>query len=255
MVISRRRAVRDAGPREQIMAVCHDPQSATPLEICEVCVRLLPVTGAALVEMIDVNRLEQVCATDEMSCRLEALQFALGEGPYVQAVRTGSPVLVSDLREVRPTRWPMFAEAASRTPVRALYAFPLQVGAISVGVLGLYHNQPGALTAAEIAGALLGADLAREALLSLRASTNADVVGPDAVAPDREDLDIAVPQQRLAGTDLQQAEIHRATGMVMAQREISAESALATLRAFAYSNGQPLDGVARQVVNRQLRFR
>jgi AmiR/NasT family two-component response regulator len=40
----------------------------------------------------------------------------------------------------------------------------------------------------------------------------------------------------------------------MAQLEISAESALATLRAFAYATAQPLDDVARQVVSRQLRF-
>lgn len=90
-----------------------------------------------------------------MSDQLETLQFALGEGPCVQAVSTGSPVLVSDLREVRRTRWPMFAEAASRTPARALYSLPLQIGAISVGVLDLYRDQPGMLTAAEMAGALL----------------------------------------------------------------------------------------------------
>jgi hypothetical protein len=40
----------------------------------------------------------------------------------------------------------------------------------------------------------------------------------------------------------------------MAQLEISAESALATLRAFAYSTGQPLSDVARRVVTPQLRF-
>lgn len=226
------------------MAVFHDRRAAGPLEICEICVRLLPATGAALVEMTDANRREQVCATDDVSDLLETLQFALGEGPCVQAVRTGTPVLVSDLREVRHTRWPMFAEAASRTPARALYSLPLQIGAISVGVLDLHRDQPGVLTAAELARALLCADMARGALLGLRAGADPDVV----------DLDVAAPQQRLADMDLQGEEIHRATGMVMAQLEISAEAALATLRAFAYSNGQPLDGVARQITNRRLRF-
>lgn len=198
---------------------------------------LVPVTGAAIVEMIDVNRREIVCSTDDVSDRLEALQFTLGEGPCVLAVRTGCPVLVSDLHEVRDTRWPMFAEAASRTSARAVYSFPLQIGVIKVGVLELYRDQPGPLTAAELAGALLCADVALWVLLGLRAGADPDVAAP----------------QRL-GLDMQRAEIHRATGMVMVQLAISAESALATLRAFAYSHSQPLDDVAHQVVTRRLTF-
>jgi AmiR/NasT family two-component response regulator len=42
----------------------------------------------------------------------------------------------------------------------------------------------------------------------------------------------------------QPAEIHQATGMVMAQLEISAESALATLHAFAYANAQLIADIA-----------
>jgi len=197
------------------------------------------VTGAAIVEMSDVNRQEVVCATDDVSEWLETLEFTLGERLCVRAAHTGSPVLVSDLHEVSHTRWPMFAEAASRTPARAVYSFPLQIGVINVGVLDLYRDQPGPLTTAELAGALLCTDAARWALLGLRAGA---------------DPDVAEPQRWPTDVGLQRAEIHQATGMVMAQLEISAESALATLRAFAYSNAQPLDDIARQVVTRRLRF-
>lgn len=54
----------------------------------------------------------------------------------------------------------------------------------------------------------------------------------------------------LTDPDLQRREIHQATGMVMTQLGSSAESALATLRAYA----QPLDDVARQILTRRLRF-
>ncbi len=153
-------------------------------------------------------------------------------------MNTGSPVLVSELREVAHPRWPMFAEAASRTPARALYCFPLQIGAIKVGVLELYRDQPGVLTNVELAGALLRADVALWALLGSRAGAD-----PDGAEP-----------QRLTDLDRLRAEIHRATGMVMAQLETSAESALATLRAFAYSHAQPFDDVAHQVLTHRLRF-
>ncbi len=239
MVTPGRPAVADGDPRDRILAAVHDRRAATPLWICELSARLLPVAGAAIVEMTDVNRQETVCATDDVADRLATLQFTLGEGPCVQAASAGSPVLVSDLREVGHTRWPMFAEAASRTPARALYCFPLQVGVIRLGVLDLYRDQPGLLSTAELAGALLCADLARSALLGLRAGT---------------DPDAAAPQWGLTDPDLQRTEIHLATGMVMTQLEISPESALATLRAFAYAHAQLLDDVAHQVVTRRLRF-
>lgn len=228
----------EGDPQDRIAAFRHR-RAVTPRWVCEMCTALLPVTGAAIVEMSDVNRQQTVCATDDVSDGLETLQFSLGEGPCVQAASTGSPVLVSDLREVSHTQWPTFAEAASRTPARAFYCFPLRIGAITVGVLDLYRDQPGPLTTAELSGALLCADIGQWALLGLRAGGDPEGAGP---------------QQWLTDVDPQQAEIHRATGMVMAQLEISAESALATLRAFAYSIDQPLSTVARRIANRQLRF-
>jgi hypothetical protein len=231
--------VAEGDPRDRILAAFPDRRAATPLQVCEVCTTVLPVSGAAIVEMSDVNRQETVCATDEVADQLATLQFTLGEGPGIQAASTGSPVLVPDLREVAHTRWPMFAEAASRTPARAHYSFPLQIGVISVGVLDLYRDQPGLLSTAELAGALLCATVARWVLLGRRAGA---------------DPDLAESQSWLSDPDLQRTEIHRATGMVMAQLEISAESALATLRAFAYAHAQPLDDVAHQVATRRLRF-
>ncbi len=86
--------------------------------------------------------------------------------------------------------------------------------------------------------AVLCADVAFWALLGLRAGAN-----PEGAEP-----------QRLTDVDRPRAEIHRATGMVMAQLQISAESALATLRAFAYANAQPLNDVAHQVLTPSATF-
>ena len=41
----------------------------------------LPVTGAAIVEMTEMNPGELVCATDDVSEALKTLQFTLSEGP------------------------------------------------------------------------------------------------------------------------------------------------------------------------------
>jgi AmiR/NasT family two-component response regulator len=50
------------------------------------------------------------------------------------------------------------------------------------------------------------------------------------------------------------AEIHQATGMVVAQLGVSPTDAFARLRAHAFSEGVQLGDVARDVVARRLRF-
>jgi hypothetical protein len=48
--------------------------------------------------------------------------------------------------------------------------------------------------------------------------------------------------------------VHQASGMVSVQLDISIAEALVRLRAYAFANGRPLTDVARDVVNRTLRF-
>ena len=51
-----------------------------------------------------------------------------------------------------------------------------------------------------------------------------------------------------------QAVVHQATGMVGAQLEVSMTVALAILRARAFSDDRPVADLAREVVDRSLRF-
>jgi hypothetical protein len=50
------------------------------------------------------------------------------------------------------------------------------------------------------------------------------------------------------------AQIHQATGMVVAQLKINSEDALVLLRAHAYAHDTSLDAIAAEVVGRQLDF-
>jgi len=58
------------------------------------------------------------------------------------------PVLTPDLAAAL-ARWPVFAPAAMDLGARALFVFPLRVGAIGVGTMLAHRNAPGALTAAQ----------------------------------------------------------------------------------------------------------
>lgn len=219
---------------ETIGEVADDSQLAQ--RICTLCVTGLDVDGAAISLLIEGAEMATLWATDTTAELLEDLQFALNEGPSIQAAAIGSPVLVSDLDEPgEASSWPMFADAvAERTSVRALFALPLQWGAIKLGVLDLHRVEPGGLSEVQRRDVLAAADTASVLMLGLR-------TGPG----DDRWLDPAMSHR---------AEIHQATGMVLAQLGVSATEALTRMRAHAFAEQRLLSEVARDVVSRQLRF-
>ncbi|SEP07337.1 ANTAR domain-containing protein [Amycolatopsis saalfeldensis] len=201
--------------------------------VCRACVRLLPVDGAAVSVMADAGRRELVYASDEVSTALAELQFSLGEGPCFEAYRTGGPVLVADLATGLVPGWPMFAAEAAGHPVAALFTFPLQIGAVRVATLDTYRATPGSLTPADLARALRVADVAALALSGLQAGGTSwlDGDGP-----------------WLAASGMRRREVHQATGMLIAQLDISAAAALARMRAHAFGQDRPLAEVAADIV-------
>ena len=222
--------------------------ASAPGRICRACLAVLPVTRAAVTVMAGADRQEPIWASDEVAIHLDQMQFSLGEGPCVEAFTEGRPVLVPDLAELGGHRWPMFADAARRTAVRALFVLPLQAGAIVVGVLDLYRDAPGMLAPDELAAALRTADALLWALLGLRNGPTADG------SPEDGGDDEADPHGWLVGSQLNHTAVYQATGMIMVQLALSPEAALSRLRASAFVQGRPVDEVARDVVTRRVRF-
>jgi hypothetical protein len=79
----------------------------------------------------------------------------------------GGPVLASDLDETEAAGlWPVFSPAARQAGAAAIFAFPLRIGAIRVGVMSLYREQAGPLSTAQLGDALIFADAATLLLIS-----------------------------------------------------------------------------------------
>lgn len=174
-------------------------------------------------------------ASDTSSQQVEELQFTLGEGPCVDAFTSRRPVLVAELGNGVNSRWPIYASAVHERGVRAVFAFPLQVGAARIGVLDVFRDHPGAMTDEEVAQALVFAEIALATVLD----------GQGAAPPGN------VPE----GFDeapVFRAEISQAQGMIMIQLGVTITEALVRLRAYAYAEGRPLADVARDVVARTL---
>lgn len=205
--------------------------------VCQSAAQALSASGAGISVMTD-DGVRGVCAaSDPVSERVEELQFVMGEGPCIDAFATRRPVLIADLEGSAVNRWPGYAPAALQDGVRAVFAFPLQVGAARLGILDVFRHQAGPLTDAELPMALSFADVTVEALLDRQ--RGADVHGAvNGVAAD-------------VG---HRAELFQAQGMVMVQLGVSIGEALSRMRAYAYAEDRRLDDVARDIVARRLRL-
>jgi ANTAR domain len=211
-----------------------------PVTVESVCAAMLFDTGldgSAVTVTLDVGVRETVHASDQIASELAELTLTLGEGPSLDA-SSGGPVLVADLAAAGSlVRWPAYSPAAAELGARAVFALPMQVGGIRLGVIDLYREKPGPLPRAQVENALMLADTACAVLLD---STQDIVASPDGTGPEL--------------TRLQHPEVHQATGMIIAQLGVTAAVALVRLRAHAYANDRRLRDVARDVVARRLRF-
>ncbi len=215
-----------------------------PELLCQDAQRRLPVTQVGLCVMNDAGAIELSVGSDERAQELESLQFALGEGPCMDAFRSGGPALYPDLHARGAERWPAYAAAVHELGVGAAFSFPLTVGSISLGVLDLFNDQPAKLSEGDLAQALSYVDAAVLILLHLQAIGSSDPLAG-----------LSTAAEPLEGAFHGHAEIHQATGMVAVQASVSLTSALVLLRAHAYGTGRSLADVAREVLLGKLDFR
>lgn len=211
-------------------------------DACAAAVAAVQVTGAWLSARSDTESAGHLMSvTDAVGQRLAELQLTLGEGPSPDAAADGGPVLASDLSETETDRrWPVFAPAARRAGAAAVFTFPLRIGAIRAGVMGLYRDRAGQLSDIQLGDALLFADAAALLLISADQAGEATAgAGPGGQPAD------------LAG---HRAEIDQATGMLTEQLGVGITEAFIRLRAYAYAHDQPLGDLARDIVARRLRL-
>lgn len=160
---------------------------------------------------------------------VDEAQYERGDGPCLQALRTGSVVVAQDLAaEERWGDWPAVALGAR---VHGVYAHPLEIDGAVVGALTLYAHEPGlfpedvqrvAMQFVGPAGMLLGG--------VLRRLSQADV--------------IAQLQAALSS----RATIDQAIGVIMARRRCGAEEAFRVLRKMSNDRNIKLHEIAATLV-------
>jgi hypothetical protein len=203
--------------------------------ICQVCCDLLPITFASVV-LMGTEGVEGITgASDPLAAAIQNEEFTLGEGPATEVRRQGQPVLVSDLGDAT-SDWPQFVPAVAGLGVGAIYAIPLRIGAVDLGVLVLGSTTPRALVGEELGDSLVLADLIGRLVLDLQAGVASESLAWALDATDSRTV------------------VHQATGMIAAQLNVSVAEALIRLRANAFATDRPIDQVATEVVAGQRRF-
>ena len=205
--------------------------------LCQVCAEATAMSGAGIMLMAADVAQGSLCTSNAMSDLIEQLQYALGEGPCVDAYTHDYPVLEPDLAHPETPRWLAFAPPAVAGGVLAVFGFPLQVGSVRLGALNLCRDQVGPLSDDQHADALVMADIAAQAVLVMQAEAPLGQLASEIGA----------------GADFHYV-VHQACGMVAAQLGVSVRDAMVRLRAYAFGNDCSLTEVATEVVERKLRF-
>ncbi len=204
--------------------------------LCTGCVEFLGVDGAAL-SVVSGGAFFSVGVCGALIGEVEQLQFTLGEGPCLDAVSLSAPVLAADLTGPDIQRWPVCAGAVVRLGVRAVFALPVAVAGFPVGVLSLCRHLPGPLTGAASTGVFLAAELAVLPLL--------DVMGTDLRGAVN---DVDSPAWDELGSMLR-SEVYQASGVLIAQLNVSPAEAMIRLRAHAFATDTPVSDVAYQILD------
>ena len=210
--------------------------------LCEACVELFDVDAAAISLVFDGANVGTLGHSGGPALEYDELQFTMGEGPCLDSVSNRQPVLVVDLADRREVRWPLYGPAMLEMSIRGVFAMPVVVAGEYVGALDLFRADPGHLDDDQLAGAMLAGELAALPMLDLMHSNLVDAAtdpGTDAWA----ELNT-----------LTRAEVSQATGMLVAQLGVEPAEALVRLRAHAYATGRSATEVARDILDRRVRF-
>jgi len=204
-------------------------------QLCDRVAVLLDVTGAAVSLMGTDGLAGVVYASGEASMQLADLEFVMHEGPGLDAFNGRDVVLLPQLEGTG--RWLGYESAAASAGARAVFAFPLQLGAIRLGALVVHRAAPGRLSRDHVITAFAIAEAMTHLLLVAANRSDGDQMGAD-------------------WTDLDGdwTVVHQATGMVSVQLGVPVAEALVLLRARAFSASETIRDVAHAVVARRLRL-
>ena len=199
--------------------------------LVERSVDLLGVAAAGLLIADGQDQMQCAASSSESARLLELYQLQNDEGPCLECYRSGQPVFAGSMQKAS-SRWPRFAEAASREGFVGVLALPLRLRGHVIGALNLFDAN-GILsdpTTHPVAQAM--ADVATIAILQERLGKQREVLN--------EQLQSALTSRVV---------IEQAKGVLAARLDVDMGEAFERLRKRSRDDRRRLVEVAEEVVN------
>jgi hypothetical protein len=215
----------------------HEHLGTDPPALCVVAAEFVSVSGAGIAIQPSGGGLTVLCSSDGVARELMELEVTLGEGPTVDASGSDAVVSEPDLQAPSMQGWISYRPLATAAGAAAVFAIPLRIGAIRLGVLTLFDDHAGSLSEAQSSDAHLMASVVCRALLALQAGAPADSIGDELLRQGSFDFSV-----------------HQAAGMVAVQGAMTVGEALARLRAHAFALNVSSTTLAGYVIYREVLF-
>lgn len=195
---------------------------------------VLDLVGSG-VSLVRDGQLSYTPAVPRPITELEAVQQRTRSGPCVEALSSGSAVVISDLAG-EAARWPRYCEVARREGVRAVAAIPMSLAGERFGSLNLYSGSPREWDPDDLAAARVMADMATGYLINAS----------------KLDQQVQLASQLRAALE-SRVVIEQAKGVVANAEGIGVEEAFDRIRRHARNHQSNLHEVASAVVQLGLR--
>ncbi|HEY7429368.1 MAG TPA: GAF and ANTAR domain-containing protein [Streptosporangiaceae bacterium] len=167
--------------------------------------------------------------SDEVASQIDEVQYLLGEGPCLTALRDQKVVSVEDTAETAD--WPGFAPQAAAYGIRSCLSVPLRSKQRVMGALNLYSPVPGAFREPEVQRAEEFAGHASAALaVATRLAAYTSLV------------------EQLRASLVSRAVIDQALGVIMGQKRCTQAEAFDVLRTASQQRNIKLRELAREIV-------
>ncbi|MEJ1115418.1 GAF and ANTAR domain-containing protein [Paenarthrobacter sp. CCNWLY172] len=177
------------------------------------------------------KRRTTIAGSSDIALWLDQIEQRLGEGPCVEALELGKPMIVSDA--AADQRWPNYCRTLTDEGYRSAMGIPLELGADADAVLDFFAAPADQFTPNTVEDARVFGDMAGRALrLAVRITTAEQLA---------DDLRSALESRTV---------IDLACGMIMAQNRCSQVRAMEILKKASSDRNQKLHVVAENIVQR-----
>ena len=203
-------------------------------KICDAAVGAEPKATRAGISMAVDARIGTYVFTHPDVEEIDKPQYDTGDGPCVEAFRTGETVIIRSTTEPGP--YPEFRAAAASRGLLSVISSPMRTGTQTVGALNLYSPQGGAFD-----------ETSAERLQAFSSQAGWLLVNHQAY------WDARSLSENLRQAMESRAEIEQAKGIIMASTGCTADEAFAQLRSQSQTENVKLRAIAAEIVRRAQR--